>query len=117
MAIDNKSIISGQPPHLEWRVYKNDTTALTVAMVTDDLETAVDLTGWTWASKVRQFPDSSTVQQTLSVSVNENFLTIPLNTTNLPPVSYFDVQGTYTSTNTIRTILSGTIYAETDVTR
>lgn len=117
MTVDNQAIMTGQPPHLEWRVYKGDTTAMSVGLFEKNMETAVDITGWTFAAKIREYPDATTSLQTINISVNENFLTVPIVTATLPNVSYFDIQGTYTSTNTIRTIVAGTIYAETDVTR
>ena len=117
MTIENTSVLSNMPATMEWRVYKNDSTALSIALVEEDNETPVDLTGWTFTSKVRAYPDDATVLQTLTVQKNENFINLVLNTSALPNICYFDIQGVYAATSQVRTILAGTIYTETDVTR
>ena len=83
----------------------------------DSNDQAIDLTGWTFTSKVREFPDSSTTITTPVVSVNTNFITLTLDTTNLERINYFDIQAFNAATNQTKTILSGQIYVEEDVTR
>lgn len=114
--MDNRSILNAQPPQFEWRVYRNDSTVLTIAMV-DSRQNAIDLTGWAFTSKVREFPDSATMITELQITVNQNFLTCILDTDNLERVNYFDIQAYNSSTNQTKTILTGTIYVEEDITR
>lgn len=114
--MDNKAILNVQPPKFEWRVYRNDSTILTIAVV-DKNDQPVELTGWTFTSKVREFPDSSTTLTTPIVSVNGHFITLTLNTVPLERINYFDIQGYSDSTGQTKTILSGQIYVEEDVTR
>ena len=105
-----------QPPKFEWRVYRNDSTVLTIAMV-DDNEVAIDISGWTFTSKVREFPDSATTITEPIIVINENFITLTLDTTDLERINYFDIQAFNEATNQTKTILNGQIYVEEDVTR
>jgi hypothetical protein len=105
-----------RPPSMQWNVYRDDTTVLTLILL--DLDgNALDLTGWNFTGKVRQFPKSVGVLDTLQIVKDQNVLTIGLDTTDLDTVSYFDIQGTNQDTGKISTILSGQIYIEEDVTR
>jgi len=114
--MDNNQILNVQPPTLEWRVYRNDSTVLTIAMV-DSNDEAIDLSGWTFTSKVRQMPTSADVITTPSISVNQNFITLSLDTTDLKRINYFDIQAYNSATNQTKSILFGIIYVEEDVTR
>lgn len=105
-----------RPPSMQWNVYRDDTTVLTLILL--DLDgNALDLTDWDFTGKVRQFPRSAGVLDTLQITQIENVLTIGLDTTDLDTVSYFDIQGDNQVTGKISTILSGQIYVEEDVTR
>lgn len=114
--MDNKAILNVQPPKFEWRVYRNDSTVLTVAMV-DANDVGIELTGWVFTSKVREFPDSTAILTTPIVNVNGHFITLTLNTVPLERINYFDIQAYNDSTSQTKTILSGVIYVEEDVTR
>lgn len=105
-----------QPPTIEWLVYRNDTTTLTVVL-TDSNGNAIDLTDWDFDAKVRQFPKDSTVITTMSIVKNENVLTLTLDTTDLEEVNYFDIQGTNTENNKVSTVVRGQIFVEEDITR
>lgn len=114
--MENNNILNAQPPNLEWRVYRNDSTVLTIAMV-DKNNSAIDLTGWVFTSKVRQMPTSPDVVTTPTIQVNQNFITLTLNTLDLKRINYFDIQANNETTNQTKSILFGTIYVEEDVTR
>jgi hypothetical protein len=114
--MDNRSILNVQPPKFEWRVYRNDSTVLTIAMV-DSNDNAIEIAGWNFSCMVREFPDSANALTEPVISVNQNFLTVTLNTENLERINYFDIQAFNDSTNQTKTILSGQIYVEEDVTR
>jgi hypothetical protein len=109
-------ILNVQPATIEWRVYRNDTTNLTVVL-TDSEGAAVDLTDWDFASKVREFPESQSVITEMTITKNENVLTLLLDTENLTNISYFDIQGTNSVNNKISTVLRGQIFVEEDITR
>jgi hypothetical protein len=109
-------ILNVQPPTIEWRVYRNDTTTLTVVL-TDSNGAALDLTDWNFQSKVREFPASPDVITTMSIVKNDNALTLALDTADLTNISYFDIQGTNSVTNKISTVLRGQIFVEEDITR
>jgi hypothetical protein len=109
-------ILDVQPPTIEWRVYRNDTTTLTV-LLTDSAGNAMDLTDWEFASKVRQFASDDEVVTQLSIVKNGNTLTLSLDTTDLFDVNYFDIQGTNTVNNKVSTIVRGQIFVDEDVTR
>lgn len=114
--MDNRSILNVQPPKFEWRVYRNDSTALTIAMV-DSNDEPIELAGWDFTCMVKDFPDSATPITEPDVIVNSNFLTVALDTSDLERINYFDIQAFNDSTNQTKTILSGQIYVEEDITR
>ncbi len=108
--------LNSQPDSMDWRVYRNDTTVLTLVLV-DANNVALDLTDWTFTGQVRQFPTNTTVLDSMNIVKNANILTIGLDTQNLDTMNFFDIQGISATTEKISTILSGTIYVEEDVTR
>lgn len=109
-------ILDLQPPTIEWRVYRNDTSTLSIAVVDKD-ENAIDLTDWTFTGQVREFPLSPTPITSLSIAKNTNILVCVLNTANLEKINHFDIQGTEAASGKISTIIKGTIFVEEDVTR
>jgi hypothetical protein len=108
--------LNSQPDSMDWRVYRNDSTALTLVLV-DTEDNPLDLTDWTFTGQVRQFPTNTTVLDSMEIVKNANILTIGLDTTNLDVMNFFDIQGVNGTTEKISTILTGTIYLEEDVTR
>jgi hypothetical protein len=104
------------PPSMDWQVYKNDTTTMTLALV-DINNNALDLTDWDFAGHVRQLPSDTLVLDVMGIVKNENVLTIALTTGNLDVMNYFDIEGVNTVTGKVSTILTGTIYVQEDVTR
>lgn len=108
--------LNSQPPAMDWEVYRNDNTVMTLVLV-DTNDAKLDLTDWEFSGQVRQFPTNTTVLDALDIVKNENILTIGLDSTNLDVMNYFDIQGTNTITETVSTILTGTIYVQEDVTR
>ena len=104
-----------QPPSVEWMVYRNDTTEMTVLLV-DENDEALDLTDWTFTGKVREYPSDATVLETLTITKTDNALAIGLDNSDLPLISYFDIQGVNTD-NKVSTVLRGQIIVEEDVTR
>jgi hypothetical protein len=108
--------LNAQPDAMDWQVYRNDTTTLTLALV-DLNNDKLDLTDWDFAGEVRQFPTNATVLDAMVITKNENILTVSLDTVDLDVLNYFDIEGTNSSTNTVSTILTGTIYVQEDVTR
>ena len=108
--------LSVVPPFLDWLVYRNDTTALTLALYDDD-EKPADLTDWEFEGQVRATPRDNTILAELTITKNENFLSIFLDNSDLEQINYFDIQGTNGSTGTVFTIIYGTIHVEEDVTR
>jgi hypothetical protein len=108
--------LNSQPDSMDWRVYRNDSTALTLVLV-DTEDNPLDLTDWTFTGQVRQFPTNTTVLDSMEIVKNANVLTIGLDTTNLDVMNFFDIQGVNGTTEKISTILTGTIYLEEDVTR
>jgi hypothetical protein len=109
-------MLSNQPAKFEWRVYRNDTTVITI-VVADDDNLPVDLSGWTISGKVRQLPTSSTSIADLTITEEYGVLTVSLDTTDLERINYFDIQAIQDSTSKVRTLVSGVIYVEEDVTR
>ena len=105
-----------QPPSIDWLVYRNDTTELTVVL-TDNDDNPIDLTDWDFESKVREYPSDTTTIVSLGIAKNENTLTLYLDTADLPLISYFDIEGVNTETEKVSTILRGQIIVEEDVTR
>ncbi len=105
-----------QPPTIEWRVYRNDNANMTLVLV-DSNDAPIDLTDWTFEGKVREFPADATELSDLQIIKNENTLTIALDTSDLTLISYFDIQGTNSTTSTVSTVIRGQIFVEEDVTR
>ena len=105
-----------QPPSLEWRVYRNDNSVMTIVLVNSD-DAALDLTDWTFTGKVREFPTDAAVLTTLTIAKNENILTVTLTNAQLPQMSYFDIQGVNTINSNVSTVIRGQIFVEEDVTR
>lgn len=101
---------------MDWQVYRNDNTALTLVLV-DTNNVALDLTDWDFTGQVRQFPTNTVVLDAMDIVKNNNVLTVGLDTTNLDVMNYFDIQGVNSVTGTVSTILTGQIYVEEDVTR
>jgi hypothetical protein len=108
--------LNSQPDSMDWQVYRNDSTVLTLVLV-DTNDVALDLTDWNFSGQVRQFPTNTAVLDAMDIVKNANVLTIGLDTTNLDVMNYFDIQGVNTVTSTVSTILTGTIYVQEDVTR
>jgi hypothetical protein len=104
------------PPSIEWQTYRNDSTEMTVLLV-DENDAALDLTGWTFTGKVREYPSDATVIETLTITKTENALTIVLDNSDLPLTSYFDIEGINSVSNKVSTVLRGRIAVEEDVTR
>lgn len=109
-------IVNNQPPKFDWRVYRNDNTVITL-LINDEYDVPLDLTGWTFAGKVRQLPTSATSITDLTITEDQSVLTISLDTTDLERINYFDIQATQTETSKVKTLVSGIIYVEEDVTR
>jgi hypothetical protein len=105
-----------QPPSLEWRVYRNDNSVMTLVLVNSN-DAALDLTDWTFTGKVREFPTDASVLTTLTIVKNENILTIALTNAGLPQMSYFDIQGVNSTNSNVSTVIRGQIFVEEDVTR
>lgn len=108
--------LNSQPDVMEWRVYRNDNTVLTLVLVDTNNE-PLDLTDWEFEGYVRQFPTNETVLDSMDIVKNQHVLTIGLDTTNLDVMNFFDIQGVNQITEKISTIVRGTIYVEEDVTR
>ena len=105
-----------QPPTMEWRVYRNDNAVMTLALV-DSNNAALDLTNWNFTGKVREFPADAAVLSQLTITKNENILTVDLDTADLTLMSYFDIEGINSVTSVVSTIIRGQIFVEEDVTR
>lgn len=108
--------LNSQPPAMDWQVYRNDNTVMTLVLV-DTNNNKLDLTDWEFDGQVRQFPTNNAVLDAMDIVKNENVLTIGLDTSGLDVMNFFDIQGTNTMTSTVSTILTGTIYVQEDVTR
>ena len=104
------------PPSLEWMVYRNDTTTLTVVLV-DENDAALDLTDWTFTGKVREYPSDASVLETLTITKVDNVLTVELDNSTLPITSYFDIEGINSDNANVSTVVRGRIQVEEDVTR
>ena len=104
------------PPSLEWIVYRNDTTELTILLV-DENDAALDLTDWNFTGKVREYPSDATVLVTLTITKVDNALTVVLDNSDLPITSYFDIEGINSDTANVSTVVRGRIQVEEDVTR
>jgi hypothetical protein len=108
--------LNSQPDAMDWQVYRNDSTVLTLVLV-DANDAALDLTDWTFRGQVRQFPTNTTILDSMTIVKNANILTIALNTTDLDVMNFFDIEGVNEITEEVSTILTGTIYVQEDVTR
>ena len=104
------------PPSVEWQTYRNDTTEMTLFLV-DENDAAIDLTDWDFEGKVREYPSDAAVIETLSITKQDNALTIVLDNSDLPLTSYFDIEGVNSVNNKVSTVLKGRIAVEEDVTR
>jgi hypothetical protein len=109
-------VINAQPPKFEWRVYRNDTTSLTMAALNDD-GSPFDLTDYTIQAEARLEPTATTTVGTITVTAQDNIITLDLDTTGLDVINYFDVEVVHVPTEKKTTILYGTIFVEEDVTR
>jgi len=109
-------VINNQPPKFEWRVYRNDTTALTMAALDAD-GNPYDLTDYTIEAQVRLDPTDATTVGNITVTAQDNVITLDLDTTGLDTINYFDVELVNLSTDKKTTILYGTIFLEEDITR
>lgn len=105
-----------QPPTMEWRVYRNDSSVMTLALV-DSTDSPIDLTDWEFEGTVRQFPTDAEPLSELEIIKNQNVLTVGLDTSDLEQVNYFDIQGTNSVLDKVSTIARGQIFVEEDVTR
>ena len=105
-----------QPPSIEWMVYRNDTTELTMLLV-DENDAALDLTDWDFTGKVREYPSDGAVLVTLTITKADNALTVLLDNSDLPITSYFDIEGINSVNDKVSTVLRGRIQVEEDVTR
>jgi hypothetical protein len=104
------------PPSLEWLVYRNDTTELTIVLV-DENDAALDLTDWNFTGKVREYPSDASVIETLTITKDDNVLTVALDNSGLPITSYFDIEGINSDSGNVSTVVRGRIQVEEDVTR
>lgn len=104
------------PPSLEWMVYRNDTTELTIVLV-DENDAALDLTDWNFTGKVREYPSDASVIETLTITKDDNVLTVALDNSDLPITSYFDIEGINSDSGNVSTVVRGRIQVEEDVTR
>lgn len=109
--------ISSVPGSIEWMVYKGDTAALTIIMKDENGE-ELDISDLGFTGEIKQQPEDETPQQTLTISTNENVISVVIpDTSDLSKVSYFDIHSINNVTNEVVTILRGRINAEMDVTR
>lgn len=105
------------PPFVEWRVYRGDTSNLSL-FIYDTEDNPIDMSGYAVYAQIRETPDSVATVSTITATINTNLLvlTIP-DTTVLPEHSYFDVQANSISTTDVKTLVKGIIIRELDVTR
>lgn len=108
--------LNNLPPSMDWRVYRNDSTVMTLVLV-DTNDAPIDLTDWDFTGYVRQLPTGAPVLAALDIIKNANVLTVGLDTTELDIFNFFDIQGVNDNTGTVSTIVTGNIYVEEDVTR
>jgi len=109
-------VLNSQPPSMDWYVYRNDSSNLTVILRNEKNE-AMDLTNWEFSGAVRETPKDENVITNLDITLNTDTLSIKLDTENLNKINYFDIQATNDAENKVTTILKGIIYVEEDVTR
>lgn len=110
------NILTAQPANMEWRVYRNDSTVMTVAVL-NNLGEPMDLSGWVFTGQVKNNPKDLVAVATINVNANAHILSLDVNTTNFDNIMYFDVQGTNEDLDKTKTLFAGTIYIEEDVTR
>jgi len=109
-------IISNVPATLEWRIYKGDTSTMTI-LVQDDQGKDIDVSAYDFLGQIRQDPTDADELQDLAITADGNVISVTIsNTTTLPRMSYFDIQATKPDT-TVSTILKGYIYTEDDISR
>jgi hypothetical protein len=113
---ESMETLNVQPPSIEWMVYRNDTTELTMLLV-DENDAALDLTDWDFTGVVREYPQDATEITTLTIIKVDNSLTVVLDNSDLPLTSYFDIEGINSETDKVSTVLRGRISVEEDVTR
>jgi hypothetical protein len=113
---ESMETLNVQPPSIEWMVYRNDTTELTMLLV-DENDAALDLTDWDFTGVVREYPQDATEITTLTITKVDNSLTVVLDNSDLPLTSYFDIEGINSETDKVSTVLRGRISVEEDVTR
>lgn len=108
-------IINDVPASINWRVYKGDTSKVTM-FVNDQDDNPVDLSGYVVTGQIRQNQDDTTKLQDLSIVTSENILYFQIaDSSSLPKTAYFDIQTT--KNGETKTILSGRITTTWDVTR
>jgi hypothetical protein len=106
-----------QPPSIDWLIYRNDTTTLTVVLTNED-GSPVDTNGWDFRAQVREYPTDAETVTEMDIFQNQNTLTLVLENEDLPLISYFDIQGINGEVwGGISTILRGQIIVQEDVTR
>lgn len=112
------AIINAIPGTLEWRVYKGDTATLTL-LIRDANDDAIDLADWSFAAQARLYQEDVNAEFILPVVSNGNgVISVQIDDTSvLPDMLYFDVQGTNSVTDVVKTFVKGIIVSEQDVTR
>lgn len=110
------NILTAQPANMEWRVYRNDSTVMTVAVLNNSGE-PMDLSGWTFTGQVKNNPKDTEPVAVIDITVNAHILSLDMNTTEFDNIMYFDVQGINEDLGKTKTLFAGTIYIEEDVTR
>jgi len=106
-----------QPPSIDWLVYRNDTTELTVVLTNED-GSPMDVSGWDFRAQVREYPTDAEPVTEMNIFQNQNTLVLVLENEDLPLISYFDIEGIYSEPpGKISTILRGQIIIQEDVTR
>lgn len=106
-----------QPPSIDWLIYRNDTTTLTVVLTNED-GSPVDVSGWDFRAEVREYPTDVEPITEMDIFQNQNTLTLVLENADLPLISYFDIQGLNSEPPTrISTVLRGQIIVQEDVTK
>jgi hypothetical protein len=109
-------VLNSQPDSLDWYVYRNDTTNLTVVLRNSQNE-VLDLSNWEFTGAVRETPKTENVLTNLDITRNADTLSISLDTQALNKINYFDIEATNEAEEKTTTILKGIIYVEEDVTR
>lgn len=112
------AIIDAIPGTLEWRVYKGDTATLTL-LVRDADDVAIDLSGWSFMAQAKFYQEDTVPEFYLPVVGNSSgVISVQIDDTSvIPEMLYFDVQGTNDETGVVKTFVKGIIVGEQDVTR